>query len=75
MITSVVLFTSDLRVHDHPPLRAALACGDAVVPLFVRDRVIDGIGFAGPNREAFLADCRSRQQPAQLAVDGRHRHG
>ncbi|CAM5703473.1 Deoxyribodipyrimidine photo-lyase OS=Streptomyces alboniger OX=132473 GN=CP975_29840 PE=3 SV=1 [Streptomyces alboniger] len=59
MNTSVVLFTSDLRVHDHPPLRAAVTGSDAVVPLFVRDRAIADTGFAGPNREAFLADCLS----------------
>ncbi|MGW3645364.1 cryptochrome/photolyase family protein [Streptomyces sp. NPDC000878] len=57
MNVSVVLFTSDLRLHDHPPLRAALDGGRAVVPLFVRDRAVDGAGFAVPNRLAFLADC------------------
>ncbi|MET8472656.1 deoxyribodipyrimidine photo-lyase [Streptomyces sp. NPDC006422] len=57
MRVRVVLFTSDLRVHDHPPLRAALDSADAVVPLFVRDPAIDAAGFAAPNRAAFLADC------------------
>ncbi|MEU6125683.1 deoxyribodipyrimidine photo-lyase [Streptomyces sp. NPDC047123] len=57
MIISVVLFTSDLRVHDHPPLRSALHGADRVVPLFVRDRAVDAAGFAAPNRLAFLADC------------------
>ncbi|MEU6228283.1 deoxyribodipyrimidine photo-lyase [Streptomyces sp. NPDC047042] len=57
MNVSVVLFTSDLRLHDHPPLRAALDGGRSVVPLFVRDPAVDGAGFAVPNRLAFLADC------------------
>ncbi|MFI7501605.1 cryptochrome/photolyase family protein [Streptomyces sp. NPDC049687] len=57
MNVSVVLFTSDLRLHDHPPLRAALDGARQVVPLFVRDRAVDGAGFAAPNRLAFLADC------------------
>ncbi|MEU1155676.1 deoxyribodipyrimidine photo-lyase, partial [Streptomyces sp. NPDC005918] len=57
MPISVVLFTSDLRVHDHPPLRAAVKGADAVVPLFVRDPAIDGHDDMGPNRAAFLADC------------------
>lgn len=57
MHVSVVLFTADLRLHDHPPLRAALAGADAVVPLFVRDPAVDRAGFAAPNRLAFLADC------------------
>ncbi|MGW2201531.1 cryptochrome/photolyase family protein [Streptomyces sp. NPDC001774] len=57
MNVSVVLFTSDLRVHDHPPLRAALGPGNETVPLFVRDPAVDWAGFAAPNRLAFLADC------------------
>ncbi|WP_369142964.1 deoxyribodipyrimidine photo-lyase [Streptomyces sp. R44] len=57
MTVAVVLYTSDLRVHDHPPLRAALEGAHEVVPLFVRDRAVDRAGFAAPNRLAFLADC------------------
>ncbi|MFD7694228.1 cryptochrome/photolyase family protein [Streptomyces sp. NPDC059805] len=57
MSISVVLFTSDLRLHDHPPLCAALDGADGTVPLFVRDPAVDAAGFAAPNRLAFLADC------------------
>nr|WSX76199.1 DNA photolyase family protein [Streptomyces sp. NBC_00899] len=57
MSVPVVLFTSDLRLHDHPPLRAALSGADEVLPLFVRDLAIERTGFAVPNRAAFLADC------------------
>lgn len=57
MRVSVVLFTSDLRLHDHPPLHAALESADAAVPLFVRDPAVEAAGFATPNRSAFLADC------------------
>ncbi|MFK4104325.1 cryptochrome/photolyase family protein [Streptomyces sp. NPDC019531] len=57
MSISIVLFTCDLRLHDHPPLRAALDGTERVVPLFVRDRAVDAAGFAVPNRLAFLADC------------------
>ncbi|MEU5793452.1 deoxyribodipyrimidine photo-lyase [Streptomyces sp. NPDC047813] len=57
MSVSVVLFTSDLRLHDQPVLRAALGAADEVVPLFVRDRAVEAAGFATPNRSAFLADC------------------
>ncbi|MDK1472104.1 deoxyribodipyrimidine photo-lyase [Streptomyces sp. 549] len=56
MRVSVVLFTSDLRVHDHPPLRAALSEAEAVVPLFVLDTGVHAAGFDAPNRRAFLAD-------------------
>ncbi|THA36171.1 deoxyribodipyrimidine photo-lyase [Streptomyces sp. A1277] len=57
MTVAVVLFTADLRLHDHPPLRAALASADEIVPLFVHDRAIEAAGFGAPNRRAFLADC------------------
>ncbi|MEW2133141.1 deoxyribodipyrimidine photo-lyase [Streptomyces sp. NPDC005435] len=56
MNTSVVLFTADLRLHDHPPLRAALDGSRQVVPLFVRDPAVAAAHDA-PNRQAFLADC------------------
>ncbi|MGW2089489.1 cryptochrome/photolyase family protein [Streptomyces sp. NPDC001880] len=57
MTVSVALFTSDLRVHDNPVLRAATGDADAVVPLFVLDPGIHRAGFDAPNRRAFLADC------------------
>ncbi|MFI0941775.1 cryptochrome/photolyase family protein [Streptomyces sp. NPDC021020] len=57
MRRAVVLFTGDLRLHDHPPLRAALAAADEVVPLFVRDPAVARAGFAAPHRTAFLAGC------------------
>ncbi|WP_066944341.1 cryptochrome/photolyase family protein [Streptomyces lushanensis] len=57
MSVAVVLFTSDLRVHDQPVLRAAVDGADEVVPLFVRDAGIAAAGFDAPNRRAFLADC------------------
>ncbi|QNP67096.1 cryptochrome/photolyase family protein [Streptomyces genisteinicus] len=57
MTVAVVLFTSDLRLHDHPPLRAAQRAADEVVPLFVLDPAIGAAGFDAPNRRAFLADC------------------
>lgn len=57
MTVAVVLFTSDLRLQDHPPLRAALKAADEVVPLFVRDSGVHAAGFDVPNRRAFLADC------------------
>ncbi|MER0243593.1 deoxyribodipyrimidine photo-lyase [Streptomyces sp. HSW2009] len=71
MQVSVVLFTADLRVHDHPPLRAALAAAEQVVPLFVRDRAIAAAGFAAPNREAFLRDCLTDLDAELRARGGR----
>ncbi|KUN06299.1 deoxyribodipyrimidine photolyase [Streptomyces yokosukanensis] len=71
MAVSVVLYTADLRLHDHPPLRAASAGGRQVVPLFVRDRGVSDAGFAVPNRLAFLADCL-RDLDAGLRERGGH---
>ncbi|MES9593686.1 MULTISPECIES: FAD-binding domain-containing protein [unclassified Streptomyces] len=76
MTVSVVLFTSDLRLHDHPALRAAVEAADEVVPLFVRDPAVDRAGFASPNRLAFLADCLTdldsglRERGGRLIVRG-----
>ena len=63
-MTSVVLFTRDLRVHDHPALTAAVAEGGEVVPLFVVDPAMLAIS---PNRARFLMESladldRSLQQ-------------
>ncbi|MGW9042595.1 cryptochrome/photolyase family protein [Streptomyces lydicus] len=55
MDVAVCLFTSDLRVHDQPVLRAALRAAQRVVPLFVVDRGVADAGFMVPNRAAFLA--------------------
>src|SRR3954454_20522180 len=52
MATALVWFRRDLRVHDHPPLRAALAACERVVPVFVLDERLLG----GP-RDAFLFAC------------------
>jgi deoxyribodipyrimidine photo-lyase len=55
--TLVVLFTRDLRVHDHPALHEAALRADQVAPLFVLDDGILGSDFARPNRLAFLRDA------------------
>jgi deoxyribodipyrimidine photo-lyase len=51
---AVVLFTRDLRVHDHEGLREAARAHDRVVPLFVLDdRLLDP---RAANRLSFLTD-------------------
>ena len=50
----MVVFTRDLRVHDHPALRAACNDAAAVVPLFVLDDAI--LRDAAANRVGFLVD-------------------
>jgi deoxyribodipyrimidine photo-lyase len=55
-VTTVVLFTRDLRVHDHPALAEA-ARGGPVVPLFVLDQALLTSDFARPNRVRFLVEA------------------
>ncbi len=55
--TVVVLFTCDLRVHDHPALWQACASARTVVPLFVVDPAFTVPARASGNRAAFLAEC------------------
>ena len=53
MSTAIVLFTRDLRVHDHAALTAATSEHEFVVPLFVLDEVLlRDVGT--PNRVSFL---------------------
>jgi len=73
MRTNVVLFTRDLRVHDHPALSAAVERAERVVPLFVLDDAVLA-AFGAPNRVAFLVDAlrdldaRLRERGAKLIV-------
>lgn len=50
---TIVLFTRDLRVHDHPALHEAVRTSTQVVPLFVLDpRLLE----RSPNRTRFLLE-------------------
>jgi deoxyribodipyrimidine photo-lyase len=51
----VVLFTRDLRVHDHAALSAAVAIAWEIVPLFVLDDALYD-QHRCPARRAFLLD-------------------
>lgn len=50
----LVLFTRDLRVHDHPALSEACNVATEVVPLFVVDPELTK---RSPNRARFLSEC------------------
>ena len=56
MDSVLVLFTRDLRIHDHPALAKAASIEKYVVPAFVIDDRLLANGFARPNRLAFLLD-------------------
>jgi deoxyribodipyrimidine photo-lyase len=54
---AIVWFRRDLRVRDHPALRAALAANERVAPVFcLDDRLLHGRHASGP-RTQFLLEC------------------
>jgi deoxyribodipyrimidine photo-lyase len=56
-MTAMLWFTRDLRVHDHPALRAALDGSDGVLPVFCfDDRLLAGRHASGP-RTQFMLEC------------------
>ena len=64
MTVAILWLRRDLRVEDHPALRAAARAGpDGVVAAFVLDPAL--LGPAGPNRRRFLAESL-RALDAQL---------
>jgi deoxyribodipyrimidine photo-lyase len=67
--TAIVWLTRDLRLHDHPPLTAALRADARVIPLFVLDPAILHGRFASGRRTAYLLDCL-RALDAQLRERG-----
>ena len=75
--TAILLFTRDLRVHDHPALTAALDRAEVVLPLFVFDRAILASRYAAPNRVAQLHDAVTDLRAALRARGGELlvRHG
>ena len=55
--TGIVWFRRDLRIRDHPALRAALDRHERVVPVFcLDDRLLHGRHASGP-RTQFLLEC------------------
>jgi len=76
-VTAIVWFRRDLRVHDHPALRAALAAHGEVVPFFcLDDRLLRGRHASAPRTRLLLEclhdlDASLRALGARLVV----RHG
>jgi deoxyribodipyrimidine photo-lyase len=55
--TAIVWYRRDLRLHDHPALRAALDAYDRVVPAFVLDDALLHGRYASGSRTAFMLGC------------------
>jgi deoxyribodipyrimidine photo-lyase len=75
--TVIVWFRRDLRVHDHPALRAALEQADGLVPFFCfDDRLLHGRHESGP-RTQFLLECLTdlREALRRRGSDLLLRHG
>jgi deoxyribodipyrimidine photo-lyase len=64
---ALVWLRRDLRVHDHPPLRAALDAHARVVPVFVLD---ERLLARSPSRAAFMLDCLRELRTALRARGG-----
>ena len=68
-VVAIVWFRRDLRVHDHPALRAALAAHDRVVPVFCfDDRLLHGRHASGPRTQFLLESLADLDR--QLAARG-----
>jgi deoxyribodipyrimidine photo-lyase len=63
---AVVLFTRDLRVHDHAALCAAVEAYDEVLPLFV----LDAAHAQSPVRSAFLREALADLRAGLRALGG-----
>ncbi|MFC4562248.1 cryptochrome/photolyase family protein [Nocardiopsis mangrovi] len=68
MRPTVVLFTRDLRVGDHPALAAAAARGGPVVPLFVLDPAV--LARSARNRTAYLLEALAELRDGLTAAGG-----
>jgi deoxyribodipyrimidine photo-lyase len=68
--TTVVLFTRDLRLHDHPALSEAANANGRVVPLFVLDDGLLASGYAQPNRLKFLLESLADLDGSLRALGG-----
>jgi len=55
--TAILRYRRDLRVHDHPALRAALDGHDRVVPVFVLDDALLHGRYGSGARAAFMLGC------------------
>lgn len=70
-MTALVWFRRDLRLADHPALRAALAANDLVMPVYcLDDRLLFGRHSSGA-RTAFLLECLHdlREQLVERGAD------
>ncbi|RIV38875.1 cryptochrome/photolyase family protein [Micromonospora radicis] len=65
--TAIVLFTRDLRVHDHPALTASCAAFDRVVPLYVLD---PALARRSANRNRFLHQSLTALRAALRGLGG-----
>ncbi|ONH29767.1 cryptochrome/photolyase family protein [Pseudofrankia asymbiotica] len=71
MVTTLAVFTRDLRVHDNPMLAAAAHQAESVVPLFVRDTGTRRTLFGSGNRERFLTESLADLDHSLRGLGGR----
>ncbi|MBL7500621.1 deoxyribodipyrimidine photo-lyase [Frankia sp. CNm7] len=71
MVTTLAVFTRDLRVRDNPMLVAAAREAERVVPVFVLDAAMDRSGFAAGGRRRFLAESLTDLDRSLRELGGR----
>ncbi len=70
-MTTLAVFTRDLRVHDNPMLAAAVAEAEHTVPLFVLDPAMARPAFAAGGRQRFLAESLADLDRSVRGLGGR----
>ncbi len=70
MAVDVVWFKRDLRIHDHGPLRDAVASGDPVICLYVIEPELWALPEYSGRQYAFLLECLDSLDAALKAKGG-----
>ena len=71
MVTTIAVFTRDLRVHDNPMLAAATRRAQHTVPLFVRDTAMAPSLPEAGERPRFLAESLADLDASLRGLGGR----
>lgn len=68
MPVQLVWFKRDLRIHDHAPLQAAVATGDAVLPLYIIEPALWQQADASARQWDFLCECLQHLRESLTAL-------
>jgi deoxyribodipyrimidine photo-lyase len=66
----IIWFRSDLRVHDHPALAAAVRDGVSILPVFIFNDAITKGKFSSSNRNRFLLESLADLKTSLKKIGG-----